>query len=343
MIRLTTSADIPQLKEIWKNTFGDSDSFVNWLFSQRFSPELSACAREDGKIVSCMHGCLLPINLGATVVPAVLISGVATLPEYRRKGLMGKVFRYLIHHLHSLDIPMVFYRPENPDVYRFLGHVHISQAIDAQNALAEKTTCGNIKNVDISRVLPLLYDCYQSFSRRYSMTVNRGDYFFTKMNEYIYCNLNCRAVYSKGKIQAYVIYSRENGKLLCDETVGDPDMLYKLLSSMEKPFSAKLPPDFPYGGLSGNAMLKDDLMGGIVSISALLKAYNSSCPYIIEVSDSVFPETCGVYDFSGNKTKKPADIKLSAGELLQLLAGYRVPSEFSDYFKMRKCYTTDPY
>ena len=55
-IRPLTVADKQQAKEIWELRFHDSLSFIDWFFTERYSPETSFCAEENGRIVSIHRG-----------------------------------------------------------------------------------------------------------------------------------------------------------------------------------------------------------------------------------------------------------------------------------------------
>ena len=64
---------------------------------------------------------------------------------------------------------------------------------------------------------------------------------------------------------------------------------------------------------------------------------------IIFLNDDIVKENSGVYDFKGNKKKKPADFSLSSGSLLQLVSGYFVPEKLNSCFEIGNCYTLDLY
>ena len=125
MMRCATTADIPVFKNIWKEIFGDSDTFLNHFFSTNFHPEMSFCAEIDGVTACVMHCRPIKIKAGKNHLSAVMVSGVATLPEYRKKGLMHKLFKYAISELAKQGHYLCYYYPANPAFYTSLGHVHI--------------------------------------------------------------------------------------------------------------------------------------------------------------------------------------------------------------------------
>ena len=129
IIRTLTLADIPQLKKIWKDTFHDTDSFLDWYFSARFFPDHSVCAEENGRIVSVCH--ILPAQqyLRGRILPCGLLNGVATLPEYRGRGLMKQLIRFLYPLLSDMGIYLMTNTPAAFAIYEPCGHYPASSAV----------------------------------------------------------------------------------------------------------------------------------------------------------------------------------------------------------------------
>ena len=120
-IRPLTAADKQQAKEIWELRFDDSLSFIDWFFTERFSPETSFCAEEDGRIVSIAHGCVMQLHIRGVVLPAMMVSGVATLPGYEGQGLMKRVLFELFSECRRRNIPLAFHKPSHFSIYRAVG------------------------------------------------------------------------------------------------------------------------------------------------------------------------------------------------------------------------------
>ena len=340
MMRCATKNDIPVLKKIWKDIFADSDSFIDWFFEYRFNPQLSFCTEMNGKIVCVLHCYPIDLKIGDKNITAVMVSGVATLPEYRKQKLMHNLFHYALDQLDRHDYPLCFYFPANPAFYTGLGHVRLTDFITLNNAQfsakKEETTF-----VDISQNIQNLEKCYNNFSEKYSCIVLRKNNFASKMKEYIAENLICEASVKNEEITAYAIYNKKTSALEIAEAVGDSYDIINILSGYT--FSGKLPPDLCIDTLNISADFSEGAMGGIVNVAKLLSALNLNCPLILKVTDDFFPNNNGTYDFSGQTSEKTPDLTISSGELLQTLTGYKVHPSLSDYFKEYPCYTTDLY
>ncbi|MBQ3054031.1 MAG: GNAT family N-acetyltransferase [Clostridia bacterium] len=339
MLYTPTFSDIPQLKKIWQDIFLDSDAFVDWFFTERFDPSLSFCEKTDGKIISCLHGYRLPIILSGKEYPAVIIAGVSTLPQYRGMGIAKNLLKEYMKKMYSIgDIAVAFYTPVNPDIYKFLGHMPFSRAIKAENCRIEKPK--EIFDISPLKLTDLrLYDCYKTYSKSYSGIVARKDYFSVKMRDYSSSQLTCLGALRGEKVMAYAIYNDKTGK--CEECIGDLSALSYIFSTGT--FSAMLPPDFPTEKLKGDAKLVSVSMGGVVNAQLFLKTLSAPCPFNFFLNDDIVKENSGVYDFKGNKKKKPADFSLSSGSLLQLVSGYFVPEKLNSCFEIGNCYTLDLY
>lgn len=94
-IRSWKPEDKPQLKELWKLAFGDSDEYIDCFFENFLRRDACVAAEADGKVVSAMY--ILP---GETLNPyrknrltAGYTYALATLPEYRHQGIGRAVYR----------------------------------------------------------------------------------------------------------------------------------------------------------------------------------------------------------------------------------------------------------
>jgi len=79
--------DICQIKEVWTKCFNDSEKYFDSFLNRFYLPECMITCKIENKIVSLF--CIVPCTsaLGNTAY----LFGLATLPEYRRKGYGSKV------------------------------------------------------------------------------------------------------------------------------------------------------------------------------------------------------------------------------------------------------------
>lgn len=95
VIRPWEPGDVPQLKALWRIAFGDSEEYIDSFFSHFLRKDACLVAEADGQAVSAMY--ILP---GESVFPhrknvlsAGYVYALATLPEYRSRGIGSAVYR----------------------------------------------------------------------------------------------------------------------------------------------------------------------------------------------------------------------------------------------------------
>lgn len=120
-IRYTTQQDIPELRSLWKQAFGDGDALLDSFFSVAYAPDRSLCAYEDGKTVAMVYwfDCLWREHKIAYVY------AVATDLEYRKRGICGKLMESLASRLKKQDYYGILLVPATPELvgyYEKLGY-----------------------------------------------------------------------------------------------------------------------------------------------------------------------------------------------------------------------------
>lgn len=74
-----TPALIPQLRQLWKEAFGDTDAFLNHFYSTAFSPDRCLCAMLDGEVAAMAYW--------FHCEKYAYIYAVATAKRHRGKGI----------------------------------------------------------------------------------------------------------------------------------------------------------------------------------------------------------------------------------------------------------------
>lgn len=78
---------IPELRELWKLAFGDTDAFLDSFFSTAFSSDRCRCILEEGRIAAALYW----FDCSVENQKAAYIYAVATHPEFRNRGLCRKL------------------------------------------------------------------------------------------------------------------------------------------------------------------------------------------------------------------------------------------------------------
>lgn len=110
-----------QIKELWQLCFHDDERFVNLLFDRLYRDENARCFEERGVVTSALQMLPYRMTYGESVLPVSYISGAATRPEYRNRGLMGRLLRESFEVMRSRAIPLSALIPAEPWLYDYYG------------------------------------------------------------------------------------------------------------------------------------------------------------------------------------------------------------------------------
>ena len=125
MIRYATQTDIPALKMLWKQAFGDEDAFIERFFAKRVLPDLE-CAillEEQNEIISMLYALPCVLRHGETKkdYQAVNLVGVATKASQQMKGFMRVLLEGAFTKLQEQGVQAIVLKPSNPRFYEKFG------------------------------------------------------------------------------------------------------------------------------------------------------------------------------------------------------------------------------
>ena len=122
MVRFATEKDLRFLKHAWDVCFHDPVEFIDWNFAENFSQDNTLIAEVEGVPASNMQ--LVPhrISLRGKEYDINYVSGVATLPEYRNRGLVRELFRFGFPEMVRRNQPFSLLVPFNYAFYEKFGY-----------------------------------------------------------------------------------------------------------------------------------------------------------------------------------------------------------------------------
>lgn len=329
MTRLARASDRGALLALWRDTFGDSEAFLDWFFSERWLPEHCVVEERGGEIIGAMHGIPARIAVRGVPLPGVIVSGVATRPEYRGRGVMHAVFSHFMREHRSAGFSLVCCHPARLPTYFSLGLYPSADAAFFTGGPAP-AAAPPARLIPPGQETPALLACYRAFSARYSAVIDRGDEDLAlKMRDYASDGAQCLALSGEGGIESYAVFFRREGGVYAEECAarepsGFPALLAALAGAAgESPVTAKLPPELsaPDGW---RAEVKPWTVMGALDVPALIRAAAAGTgDFSVQVRDDVLPQNSGVFGPDGGPASLPPALRLSAGRLTQWLTGYR--------------------
>lgn len=336
MPRSAYESERDELHGIWNDIFKDNPSFTDWFFSERFIPEFSTVETSGGKIVSCLHSYPLKVRVRNSLLPSSIVSGVATLPSFRGRGLMKNVMKFHLSKMRSMGIPISVHHPESMSIYSSLGQYATA---DYKYVKLKKGALRPFENkcstISPNERIQDLFACYTDYSKNYSGIIVRSQSDFSmKMRDYLSDGGKC-AVYEKsGRVSGYCVYY-ERGEFIYGEefvslNMDDGQALFEALALIAagKDLTVKCAPDTNINLKDAEFEVIPSSVTAVCSAGDLIKAIGlRENPYSIEIWDKIAEENNGVYFCSGEKSNKKGDISISSGHLAQWAVGYKSMSE----------------
>ena len=140
MIQLADKHTEPQVKQLWKTCFDDTDEFINLYFSEKYKNENTLVYMQGNEVVASLQ--LLPYRFTfyGVEIPIAYISGACTLPSFRSKGLMGKLLVEAFNLMQQRSIPLSVLIPAENwlyDYYSEYGYEKVFEKDDVEIPLKE--------------------------------------------------------------------------------------------------------------------------------------------------------------------------------------------------------------
>ena len=233
---------------LWREIFGDSEAFTNWFFQERFCPEYSCAAYHEGRMVAMTLGRPTEILVEGKVHKALLISGVSTRPEYRKRGLMNLAMHLQIHYARKSGFSCCYLYPDIETLYASLGFRNGTEAIVIRSDATRKTKTLSIR---MDAEIPAMRAVYDAMRKSHDGMQLRDDAEFAAVLRDYACDGGTAAIACDGEKPVGYICT------LADGTVSEllalcPDAYAFLLDTTAarfgRPLAATVPSDC---GLAG--------------------------------------------------------------------------------------------
>lgn len=169
MIEYITPETRPQILEMWRVCFGDSQPYFDIYFKEKYSDENTLAYFEGNKVVASLQLLHYNFTFCGAEIPIAYISGACTLPQARKKGYMETLLKRTFHELEKRNIPLSLLVPEEDWLLAFYAKYGYAQTFDAGSDLPclQELMKRHLDN------LPAAYNEFDSFFRKQEMTVQK--------------------------------------------------------------------------------------------------------------------------------------------------------------------------
>ena len=131
MIEYITPQTRPQILEMWRVCFGDSQPYFDIYFREKYSDENTLAYFEGDKVVASLQLLYYNFTFCGVEIPIAYISGACTLPQARKKGYMEALLKRTFHELAKKNIPLSLLVPEENWLLAFYDKYGYAQTFDA--------------------------------------------------------------------------------------------------------------------------------------------------------------------------------------------------------------------
>lgn len=122
--RIADKSEWPALYKLWAQAFGDSQEFVEKVFTQFVGPQGIYVAAEENGPVALL--CAVPVALQNRT--GAYFYGLCTLKEQRGKGIMHGLIEYVCNLLHQQGCAFACLVPAGPALFEFYAEQGFEKA-----------------------------------------------------------------------------------------------------------------------------------------------------------------------------------------------------------------------
>lgn len=135
------------MMRLWKDTFHDSKEYIELIFDSYFSESFTPNIYKGGKLVAAMLA--VPYEMayksgdegeGSSIFKTLYLCGLATLPEYRRQGLMETLIGEIVETATKQNFDLLFLIPADGHLRKYYSKFGFRDAfplcINMQNGKA---------------------------------------------------------------------------------------------------------------------------------------------------------------------------------------------------------------
>lgn len=139
MVRFAKETDLDFVKNSWAECFDDPPAFVEWNFKHNYSPQNTLIAEAENTPASVMQLMPYTLSINGHSLAARYVSGVATMPTHRKKGLVRELFNHALPHMHDMGCDISILCPAVDGMYEKFGYVTVHK----RSFYATDALCGS--------------------------------------------------------------------------------------------------------------------------------------------------------------------------------------------------------
>lgn len=246
--------DVPALKKLWSECFGDAEFYLDFYFQNRFVPEDTLIVREEEPVAM-----LTLMEASVNGEKGFYIYAVATLPDHRGRGLQRQLSRYAEEVMRERGGRFACLVPAEEGLFTFYEKLGYRRAFTRWERVIIED-----EFFDPVEFYPCSYKHFSELRAEYLKTVPNALVRPDRELRYIYQELCCCdgqvLRFDEGEKTCYAAYTFGGDRLyLREQTGSDPERTARALMCLEGVPEILISSAFPFPGAERRdwAMAKD--------------------------------------------------------------------------------------
>lgn len=300
-VRLKEKKDIMHM---WDVVFHEGSAYMELYFRRKFRPELCMAAEEDGILVSSLEILPYPFIFHRTLGSSGYLSGVATLPEWRGRGLMGEVLAETFRYQRQLGQLVSTLIPASASLYELYARYGFVTAFHLHREMVHRETDAKVWPLVKweGKLEEQIYDYYDQQQQKYVIaSLKTVDDLDVVALEHWAGGGEIWTMQQEGKICGMAFAIWQGQELLLKEVwADDKEQKRELVQSLMQHYGVKQCWVTTAARADGEPLG----MARIVHVQRALTLYAMAHPYqraILQVHDPFVVENCGVYVLQGGE------------------------------------------
>ncbi|HIZ27028.1 MAG TPA: GNAT family N-acetyltransferase [Candidatus Barnesiella merdipullorum] len=333
------------IRALWQLCFHDDERFVDLLFDHLYRDENALCFEEHGVLTTALQ--MLPYRLtyGSSVLGVSYISGAATRPEYRNRGLMSRLLKQSFEVMRSRGIPLSVLIPAEPWLYGYYatkGYAPVFFRRECDFTAVHRFEGAGYRRVNLSH--DELYRFFDAQMRRRSCCLlHEPDDFEVICGDNRLDGGEVVALANEvGELSALAFVVPHDDRTVVKELLAVSDEAHDaaLHEAMRLfpgvPLTVMAPPESEEGSLQRVGMMR------IVDVPAMLSAVAQNHPglqVVVRVTDPLLPGNDGAYRLGDGECRcvetDSCDLDVDVAELALVIFGDSHQASLIDFPSMR--------
>lgn len=313
---------------LWQTVFGDTDEFVRFYFDRKYSDANTVVAYAHDRLISMLQMLPYPMTWEGQVTEVSYVSGAATLPEARGKGLMGSLLKesFLIMRERKLLFSVLIPQEQGLyDYYAGYGYAAVFfRAEDCPVVSFPITGTSSVFRLSLHEYREMSENLYAYFHaellKRPDCVQHPEDDFYAIIEDLygeggeirIFCD-------SKNRLKGLLLALPEESCVVIKELLTDSELEKEALIASFFPRGQKILYRRP--AHAGDQLIASGMLR-IICLPEVLKQYARMHPALTQefnVTDNILEDNNGYYRISGgNCTRLAVNADLPVTDISEL-------------------------